>query len=262
MHGGPSLVVERSGAIATLRLNRPDRLNAVSHAVYSALTESLETMAEDAEVRAIIVTGTGRAFCAGADLVAHGEDDPGPEVRRAYVEAGQRANRLLQTIRKPVVAAVNGHAIGAGIELALSCDLIVVAREAKLRLPELALGTFVGGGTTYTLPHRVGATKARELILLGDFFSGEEALAIGLANRAVPASEVVEVAGQLATELGKCAPRSFAHAKRLLDQARQADPDAMLAAEADALLDCMGTRGWREGIDAFHDKRDPDFTGE
>ena len=182
--------------------------------------------------------------------------------RKAYVDAGQRVHRLLQTIPKPVVAAVNGHAIGAGLELALSCDFIIVAEDAKLRLPEIGLGTFVGGGTTYTLAQRVGYTKAKELIMLGLMFYGKEAEAIGLANAALPADAVLGAASELAAELSRKAPISMAFAKRLLDRARDVDSETALRLEARALLQCMETRDWREGIDAFNEKRDPNFIGE
>ncbi|NNF38292.1 MAG: enoyl-CoA hydratase/isomerase family protein, partial [Gemmatimonadetes bacterium] len=150
------LVVERHDDVLLLRLNRPERLNAVSPAMYAALNDTLRGVADDRSVRSLVVTGTGRAFCVGADLQAHGDAPLGRAARRAYALEAQEVNRRLQTLPQPVVAAVNGHAIGAGLELALSCDLIVVSRSAKLRLPEAALGTFVGGGVTYTLARRVG----------------------------------------------------------------------------------------------------------
>ncbi len=153
------------GSVVTLRLNRPDRLNAVSLPLYSALYAALTDLAGSPAVRAVILTGTGRAFCAGADMKAYGDREPEPEERQEYVRMGQHVNRQLQTIPKPIVAAVNGHAIGAGQELALSCDFIIVAEAAKLRFPELALSTFVGGGAAYTLRRRVGLARAKELQL-------------------------------------------------------------------------------------------------
>lgn len=155
--------------LAIVQLHRPERMNAVSLPLYQALENVLRSIADDRSVRAAILTGTGRAFCVGADLEAHGSGELSAEQRQAYVAAAQRVNRRIQTLPKPIVAAVNGHAIGAGLELALSCDVIVVAADAKLRLPELSLGTFVGGGVMYTLAQRVGVAKAKELIMLGEF---------------------------------------------------------------------------------------------
>ena len=256
------LIREQQDQTVILRLNRPDRLNAVNLPMYAALESELRGLIADREVRALMITGSGRAFCVGADLKAHGEGEPSLDERKGYVDAGQRVHRLLQTIPKPVVAAVNGHAIGAGLELALSCDFIIVAEDAKLRLPEIGLGTFVGGGATYKLAQRVGYTKAKELIMLGLMFYGKEAEAMGLANAALPADAVLEAASELTAELSRKAPISMAFAKRLLDRARDVDSETALRLEARALLQCMETRDWREGIDAFNEKRDPNFIGE
>ena len=261
IHDEP-LIREQQDQTVILRLNRPDRLNAVNLPMYAALESELRGLIADREVRALMITGSGRAFCVGADLKAHGEGESSLDERKGYVDAGQRVHRLLQTIPKPVVAAVNGHAIGAGLELALSCDFIIVAEDAKLRLPEIGLGTFVGGGATYTLAQRVGYTKAKELIMLGLMFYGKEAEAMGLANAALPADAVLEAASELAAELCRKAPISMAFAKRLLDRARDIDSETALRLEARALLQCMETRDWREGIDAFNEKRDPNFIGE
>ncbi|HSM17600.1 MAG TPA: enoyl-CoA hydratase-related protein [Gemmatimonadales bacterium] len=255
------VLVRRDGAVTTLTLNRPARLNAVSLPLYDSLTESLRTISSDSSTRALVITGAGRAFSVGADLKAHGETEPTPDERRYYIAAAQQANRQLQALPKPVVAAVNGHAIGAGLELALSCDLIIVAEEAKLRLPELALGTFVGGGVTYTLAERVGLAKAKELVFLADFIEGKEAVRLGLANQCVPSAQVRETAASLAVRLAAMAPLSLALAKRLFDRAGAIDRDAALAEEGEALLECMQTRDWREGINAFHERREPRFTG-
>jgi len=155
------LIYEKRSPTATLRLNRPERLNAVSLPLYQAMEAALTDLRDDGSVRVALLTGTGRAFCAGADVKAHASGQPTADDRRSYVGAAQRVHHLLQTVPKPVVAVVNGHAIGAGLELALSCDFLVVAADAKLRLPELSLGTFVGGGLVYTLPQRIGLAKAK-----------------------------------------------------------------------------------------------------
>ncbi len=256
------LIAQRAGAIATLTLNRPDRLNAVSLPLYRALIDTLAQLERDTAVRAIVLTGAGRAFCVGADLKAHDEDELSLEQKRVYIRTAQRAHRRMQRSAKPIVAALNGHAIGAGLELALSSDFVVVAEPAKLRFPEIALGTFVGGGTVYTLPDRVGLLRAKQLLLLGDFFTAQDAVSWGLANHAVPTEQVLPTALELAARLAQRAPRSLASAKRLLNHAPHMDPRRALALEAAALLACMQTQDWKEGIRAFHEKRDPEFTGE
>jgi enoyl-CoA hydratase len=256
------LQVEITGPVALLRLNRPDRLNAVSLPLYEALTRTVRELNADRSIRVLVLTGAGRAFCVGADLKAHGGVEPTLPERRRYIVAAQRANRVLQRCRMPVVAAVNGHAVGAGLELALSADYVVVATEAKLRFPEIALGTFVGGGTIYTLPQRVGLLRAKELLLLAEFFTPADAVQMGLASEAVPAADVLPRALEVAGRLARRAPVSVRLAKRLLNAARTEPADRLLRLEASALLTCMQTRDWREGVDAFAERRDPEFTGE
>ncbi len=256
------LLIERNGPVSILTLNRPERLNAVSLAVYEALIDVLLTIENDGDVRAVILSGAGRAFCVGADLKAHGEAELTPEQRRTYVRAGQRAHLLLQRSSKPIIAAVNGHAIGAGLELALSSDYVIVANEAKLRFPEIGLGTFVGGGTVYTLPLRVGMLRAKELILLGEFFTPADAVSWGIANRTVSADQVVPVALDVARVLAEKAPTSMRYARRLLNESVSSKPKRALEREADALLSCMETADWAEGVRAFAEKRKPEFRGE
>ena len=256
------LLASRDGHLLTLTLNRPHRLNAVSLSLYERLVDQLERADADRGVRCVILTGNGRAFCAGADLKAHRDRPQSPEERRRYIETAQRANHLIQSIGTPVVAGVNGHAIGAGLELALSADFAIVAEDARLRLPELALGTFVGGGAAYTLAERVGVLKAREIIFLGDFLSGSEAAAMGALNRAVPAAKVLDAATRLAHRLARRAPIPLAAAKRLIGPAAALSRDEVLKREAAALEEIFGTADWREGLAAFHEKRPPRYRGK
>ncbi len=261
MSPGSEVLASRDGALLVLTLNRPHRLNAVNAALYRGLIGELDRARVDPAIRCIVMTGAGRAFCAGADLKAHRDHPPTSEERRAYIGLGQRANLSVQSIPKPVVAAVNGHAIGAGLELALSADLAIVAEEAKLRFPELALGTFVGGGTMYTLAERVGVPKARELIYLGDFFSGAEAARLGVLNRAAPAASVLTEALRLGRRLARRAPIPLARAKGLIGPAGGMTRQQMLESERVALNEIFRTDDWREGIAAFHEGRRPVYRG-
>lgn len=261
MSSDTPVLTRRDGRVLQLTLNRPDRLNAVSRPLYEQLIDALETADEDGDVRCVILTGAGRAFCAGADLKAHADGPPDPDERARYIDVAQRANRLLQTIGTPVVAAVNGAAVGAGLELALSSDLMIVADDARLRLPEVALGTFIGGGVAYTLVDRVGVAKARELIYLGDFFSGADAERMGMANRAVPGDEVLETARAWAIRLSQRAPRSLAAAKSLIGPAADRTREEVMELERAALDEIFGTEDWAEGIAAHREGRSPRFTG-
>lgn len=256
------LLVERREFLMTLTMNRPERLNAVTETLYEQLVVALAEADSDQAVRCVVLTGAGRAFCVGADLKNHGEGPSDRARNLEYAMRGQDAAQAVMDCKKPVVAAVNGHAIGAGLELALACDLSVVADDAKLRFPELALGTFVGGGTTFTLVERVGMTRARELLLLGQFFGGSQAAAWQLCNRSAPAAEVLAEAQAMASEVASQSPRSVAYAKALLRSARDRSISQVLVGEAGALAACMGTKDWQEGIDAFREKRSPEFTGD
>jgi len=256
------VLCHRMGPTTVLSLNRPHRLNAVSFPLYSRLLAELRRAGEDPDVRCVVLTGKGRAFSVGADLKAHGKGVPEGQWVRQYVSVAQRVNFRIQMLGKPVIAAVNGHAIGAGLEMALSSDFMIVADNAKLRFPEVSLGTFIGGGAIFTLAERVGTLKARELIYLGDFFTGAEAAAMGIANEAVPAGEVLDRALAWAARLVEKAPRSLAHAKRLIGPAGPIHRLEAMKREARALREIMGTRDWQEGVDAFAEDRAPEFTGE
>jgi len=256
------VLVSRDGFVVTLQLNRPERMNAVSLDLYRTLERELSKHAGDPEVRALIITGSERAFCVGADLNAHARGTGGEDARKVYVEAAQTVNRRIQTIPKIVVAAATGHAIGAGFELLIACDLSVVSEDAKYRFPELSLGTFVGGGVTRGLLQRVGRGRTNELLFLCPMLTGREAFEAGLVNRAVPASEVMETAKAFAREAAARAPISVARAKALLNQAGQLPLDDVLDLESDALLACMNSTDWAEGLAAFHEKREPKFMGE
>jgi enoyl-CoA hydratase len=258
----PPVLARGEGPVQVITLNRPDRLNAVNAQMYRDLLRFMRCAGNDPEVRAVVLTGAGRAFCSGADLKAHREGPPRGAERRRYIQLAQRANRVIQSGPVPVVAAVNGHAIGAGLELALSADFMIVADQARLRLPEVALGTFVGGGVVSTLAERVGVLRARELIYFGDPFTGREAREMGIASRALPADEVLDEAMRWAARLAECAPRSLAAAKRLVGVRDGADRRRAMREEARVLEALFGTADWAEGVAAFTEKRRPRFTGE
>ena len=247
---GPFASGQRDGAVLHVRLNRPDRLNAVSDELYADLEHAFAE-ADDPQVRAVLLTGEGRAFCAGADLKNHAARRRTAAEQRAYVWAGHRACRRLATLPKPVIAAVQGHAIGAGAELALSADVLLVADDASFRLPEVALGTFVGGGISHRLPLLVGQLRAKQLLLLGRPFTAEEAHAWGLAAEVVDGGDLLERARLLAHEVADLPAVSARFAKEGLNRGPTVTFDDALVFEAEALLACMGSADWSEGVDAF-----------
>jgi enoyl-CoA hydratase len=247
---GPFVRAERDGDVLHVRLDRPDRLNAVSDELYHDLDVAFSAVDEPG-VRAVLLTGEGRAFCAGADLKNHATRDRTASEQRAYVWAGHRACRRLATLPQPVVAAVQGHAIGAGAELALSADLLVVAEDATFRLPEVGLGTFVGGGITHRLPLLVGQLRAKQLLLLGRPFGAEQAQAWGLATEVVATDELLPTARALAAEVAALPADAARFAKIGLNRGPQVSLDDALVYEAEALLACMGSNDWSSGVEAF-----------
>lgn len=241
--------VERDDDVLHVRLARPERRNAVSEELYADLDAALDEV--DNDTRAVLLSGAGPSFCAGADLKAHAERERDDAARRAYVWAGQRACRRLQRMPVPVVAAVHGHAIGAGAELALSADVVVCADDALIRLPEVALGTFVGGGVSHRLPLLVGGTRARTMMLLGREITGDVAATWGLVTEAVGAERVIDRAWELARELAALPALSVQLAKQAMTRAGSTTLDEALVFEAEALLRCMQTGDWNAGVERF-----------
>lgn len=263
-----TILVDRDGPVATIRLHRPERMNAVIEAMYREIAQALAALESELDNRVVVVTGSVRvkdgierpAFCAGADLKEHASGRRSRAERRAYIELAHGTLRRILTFPRPVVAAVNGPARGAGAELALACDFVLMADEATLALPEVGLGTFVGGGLTHLLPRLVGLARARELVYTGRVVDGREAAALGLAVRSVPGDRLADEARSLATALAAQAPRSMALAKRLLLRADD-DVETALVLETDAIVGCMETEDWAEGLRAFAEKRAPRYSG-
>jgi enoyl-CoA hydratase len=251
----PFVRLETDGAVRHVILDRPERLNAVSDELYADLEEALQRVAADEQARAVLLSGAGRAFCAGADLKAHASGERTLPERRAYVWAGQRTARLLQTLPIPVVAAVHGHAVGAGAELALSADVVVVADDLQLKFPEVGLGTFVGGGLSQRLPLMVGQLRAKQLLMLERPLHGAELVHWGLATESVAGDELPRRAHQLAQQLAERPAISMRLAKDTLERAGSMSRDEALVLEAEGLLACMGTDDWSAGIDTFASRR-------
>jgi len=252
---------EQDGHIASVILDRPDSLNAVTPSLYAGVERGLE-LAEADDARAVILRGKGRAFCVGADLEAHNQQERTQKERREYVWRAQNACEAIQTHPMPVVVQAQGYAIGAGAEMALSGDFILMDSEAEMRFPEASLGTFVGGGVTYTLPQRVGVAKARELLLTGGTVTAQEANDLGLATDIFPKGELASAVKDLAANLAKNAPVSMRLLKKQLRGPMTGGREHHLTAEAEALLACMATEDWKEGVKAFDEDREPEFVGE
>lgn len=249
----PPLVLERDeGRVRILALNRPDARNALSAALRQDLIACLHEADNDASVGAVVVTGTGQSFAAGADLrelLARSSQE-----QRAFLQP-PHIYMVIEALRKPVVAAVNGHALGAGLELATACDMRVAAQHAKLGQPEVTLGLIPGGGGTQRLVRLVGHGQASRLVLTGQAVDADEALRIGLVDGVVPTGEdVVAAAVAWAAAMARNDPDAVAAGKRALAAAREAPYADGLRAEVELFLQQHAAAATRQRIQAFLDK--------
>ena len=258
-----SVLVEHDDAsgVTTVTLNRPDALNSLTVPMKQALLAALESLEGRRETRAAILTGAGRAFCAGQDLRERLQPDAAP----LGVEVRERYNPIVRAMRgldQPIIAAINGVAAGAGASLAMAADLRIAADTASIALAFGRVGLVPDSGATWFLPRLVGATRAAELALLNEPVNAADAVRLGLVGRVVPAGQLATAAREIAERLAAGAPRAIALTKRALNAAWDRDLEAALEDEAE-LQDIAGrTKDHAEGMAAFLDKRAPRFTGE
>ncbi len=248
--------------VATITLNRPDKMNAFHFPLGAELGRAYARCDEDDAVRAVILTGAGKAFCAGADMGGGGKTfDDVEGGRRASVSGGRVRRLAAWQVRKPVVAAINGHAVGVGLTLAMQCDLRIVAREAKLAFAFVRRGIIPELGSHAILPRVVGFSRAADLLLSGRTFRGEEAAALGVVSEAVPAEEVVPRAREWARDVAaNTAPASVAITKRLLWEG-VTETLAETMAKEKPLLEWIGKQpDAAEGIRSFLERRPPVWT--
>lgn len=257
------VLVDRRDTVAIVTLNRPERRNALNSPLKDALREVLPQVAADESVRAVVLTGAGGHFCVGQDLAEHAEllaDSP----ERALATVADQYGPVVRAIvgmPKPVIAAVEGGCVGAGLGLALACDLRVYSADARLGTAFTGIGLTCDSGLSHTLSRAVGEAKARELVLLGDPFTAEQAVAWGIAGSVVPAGEVLDAATALATRLAGGPTTAYAESKLLLADTWTRTLDATLDAEADAQLRLGATADHGNAVRAFLAKQKPTFTG-
>jgi enoyl-CoA hydratase len=263
--------VERDGGVVTLVLNNPQRRNSMTEAMGQAFRDEVEALRADEALRAVVLTGApeGRAFCAGGDLgmigghADRGNERPG-DARTAARDTMKRFYELFLSVRDlpvPTVAAINGHAIGAGLCITLGCDLRVADATAKLAFNFSQLGIHPGMGATWTLPRLLGPALAADLLYTGRTLSGEEAAAIGLVNRAVPRDDVLAEATTLAERIAGSAPLPVRGIKQALRASETNTLDAQLGWEAEQQALCYETEDMQEGLAAAREKRPPSFRG-
>jgi enoyl-CoA hydratase/carnithine racemase len=262
------VVVEVEDRVATVTLNRPDKLNAVSPAVFDGLYEAGQQVAEDPNVRAVILRGEGRAFCAGLDLQSLQSFGQGPRRNGAEAPSGnvdgntaQAGFAIWHTMSKPVIAAVQGYALGAGFQLALSADIRIAAEGAQMSVFEITYGLVPDLGGTYLLPRLVGPSRALELIWTAHRISTEEASQWGIVSKVVAPDKLDEEARALAADLASRPPLPIAFAKQLVDRAFSVDITEANRGEIEAQIKCLTSNDMREAVAAAFEKRPGSYTG-
>jgi 2-(1,2-epoxy-1,2-dihydrophenyl)acetyl-CoA isomerase len=259
-----TIIWEQSGAVGRLTLNRPESLNAWTAQLGEELLGVIEGDAAEDSVRAVLVTGAGRGFSSGADLRAGFEpaQDGMPDIRKELHDVYHPAIAGVRRLRKPVVAAVNGPAVGIGCSLALACDLVLAAQSAFFGLAFVNIGLMPDGGSTAFVPPAVGRARAFEMALLGERVPASQALQWGLVNWVHPDDRLIDEAEKLVQRLAAGPTRSYAGSKQALNRFIYGDLDAQLELEAE-LQHALGRTGdFAEGVAAFAEKRDPAFSGE
>jgi enoyl-CoA hydratase/carnithine racemase len=250
-----TLRFERDGAVAHVILDRPAQLNAISPELLRDLDEACATVEGDPGVRALALTATGRAFCAGADLTVVQELAPDPEGWRAFMDLWRRVFDRIAALPVPVVAGVHGLALAGGLELTMVCDLVVVDAEARLGDQHANFALVAGGGGTQRLPRLIGARRAKELMLLGGWLDAQQALGWGLVNRVAPAGTVVEATLALARELAAKSASASRTVKLLVDRGLDVDLRTGLDLEGRKVAEHMQGEDARAGLRAFAERK-------
>ena len=253
------LLLERNGAIATLRFNRPEALNAIDVPMANAFLTAVQTVASDPGVRAVVLCGNGRGFMAGGDLATL-RADPVQGAIDILTPLNQ-ALLLMAQMDAPVIAQVHGAAAGAGLSLLLMADYVIAAEGTRFNLAYINLGTSCDVGASWALPRIVGVRQALEIALLGEAFTADDALRLGLVNRVVPSAELDSATAALAQRLANGPTLAYGAMKRLMRASMDYTLPEQLAAEKDAFVHCAGTEDFRAGVEAFHQRQSPQFVG-
>jgi enoyl-CoA hydratase len=254
-----NVLVEKRGRVAILTINRPDKLNALNIATRNEILAAFDQLEKDDEVRVVVVTGAGeKAFIAGADI---NEFAGMTAVNQRAVMKGRRAFDAVEDFPKPVIAMINGFALGGGCELAMACDIRIASTRAKLGQPEIKLGIIPGGGGTQRMTRLIGEGKAMELMLTGDMISAEEAKQLGLVNHVFAPEELEAKTLELANRIAELSPVALAMAKASVKNASRMNLREGLDSEVDLFALCFSSEDKEEGVRAFIEKRKADFKG-
>jgi 2-(1,2-epoxy-1,2-dihydrophenyl)acetyl-CoA isomerase len=261
--GAQPLLVEVDGGVAWLRLNRPEAMNSLDNALKDALVEALSRVGEDPAVRCVVLTGSGRAFCVGQDLKEHVRSlgDPDSTLATTVTDHYNPIVIALSTMNKPVIAALNGVAAGAGLSFALACDFRIAAEGAGLNTSFAGIALSCDSGASWSLPRLVGPARAKELLLLPRTVPADEALALGLVTKVVPADELEQTVGELARTLADGPTLAYGSIRRAVAYSAGTDLADALAHEAELMALTGGSSDHRAAVDAFLAKEKPTYTG-
>ncbi|MGH4119292.1 short-chain-enoyl-CoA hydratase [Clostridium sp.] len=252
-----NIVIKKEDRIAVITISRPKTLNALNIETLKELDLVIEEIAKDDEVYAVILTGEGKAFVAGADIIELKDFDG--MAGRKFSHLGSKIFRKLETLEKPVIAAVNGFALGGGCELSMACDIRIASSKAKFAQPEVKLGVIPGFGGTQRLARLVGTGMAKQLIYTGDMIDAEEALRIGLVNKIVEPEKLMEEVKLLAKKIVSNAPIAVKLCKTAINRGMQMDIDTALICESEVFGECFSTEDQKNGMIAFIEKRENCF---
>ncbi len=255
-----NLRLEKEGSVAVLTISRPEALNALNADLLNELGRAASIIKEDSSIAVLIITGEGKAFVAGADIAAMKDMDS--EEGRKWGELGSSVFRKIELLEIPVIAAVNGFALGGGCELAMCCDIRIASENAKFGQPEVSLGITPGYSGCVRLPRIVGPGKAKELIYTGDVITAGEAEKIGLVNKVVSADELMTTAKSLADKIVSRARLAVRYSKMAINRAVETDIDTAIAFENQVFGLCFSTSDQTEGMTAFIEKRKPAFKSQ
>jgi len=256
-----SLNYRKEGPVSVIQINRPQKKNSLNTELRHEMEEFMREIAADAKQRAVILTGGEEIFCAGADI-SEIEGTASAEAAYQHAREFQILFEQFEALPQPVIAAVSGYALGGGCELALACDFRIASDTARFGLPEMKIGAFPGGGGTQRLPRLIGTAKAKEMILIGDPITAEQALAVGLVMKVTPKAKLMQEANTFAAKLASLPRLALQASKMLINRSQEMDLASGLELEARSFGAIAHTHDLAEGTKAFMEKRKPNFTGD
>lgn len=252
-----NLIIEKQDAIGIIKINRPESLNALNIETLEEIRDAVTSLNNEEDIKVLIFTGEGKAFIAGADIKQM--KDMNENDAREFCNMGQKIFDIIEHLDKPVIAAVNGFALGGGCELAMACDIRIASENAKFGQPEVNLGIIPGFGGTQRLPRLVGKGIAKELIFTGDLIDAQTALRIGLVNKIVSTEKLMDEAMMMAQKIASKGPVAIMIAKSVINRGMETDLAKGLAIERDGFVQCVASGEAKEGTEAFLEKRKPNW---